>query len=352
MGSEAIELKVQRSQLRDDRKKRVVILSALGAICFVFVLLGFAGERFLNLVSVPSQVMFGLSFILFISLAGVLTYFYLQGGVLLGDYFKALEAEEDRVSEIGLDSEDARSELVELRENFKGLENAVASAFSGDLVNVTQYVVDKVKEKAVGDVWKELNSLRQGMRRLEVAEEKLDDSFLDIEIRIRGEIKSLSKRGNINLALGVFTTLAAIIFLGLVAFDTAQLTRAESMLASSKGDVALLLVFMFVPKLSLAVFAQVFAFFFLRLYKSGLADIKYYQNEITNSQFKQVAIRAAMVESEVPAFEFLCKDLIATERNHVLTPGQTTIELEKHKLEVSSSNELIKLLPKIFGKPS
>jgi hypothetical protein len=107
---------------------------------------------------------------------------------------------------------------------------------------------------------------------------------------------------------------------------------------------------MFIPKLSLAFFVQAFSLFFLRLYKAGFAEIKYFQNELTNLEVKYLGVVSAVLTDDEEAVREASKSLLAVERNHILAKGQTTIELEKYKIESRSSSELLKLLPKIFGK--
>ncbi len=58
------------------------------------------------------------------------------------------------------------------------------------------------------------------------------------------------------------------------------------------ADIASLLSH-YVPRITTVVFIEVFSFFFLRLYKSSLAEVQYYQNELTTLASQQIAIEAA-----------------------------------------------------------
>ena len=92
-----------------------------------------------------------------------------------------------------------------------------------------------------------------------------DESFL----RLRNEVAALTRRGNLNLVIGTLTTAVAV---GLLLY---MLVPARTI--STWPD----LLSHYVPRLTTVIFIEVFAFFFLRLYKGSLAQIQYYQNELT-----------------------------------------------------------------------
>lgn len=54
------------------------------------------------------------------------------------------------------------------------------------------------------------------------------------------------------------------------------------------------LISYFIPRLSLTLLVELFAFFFLKLYERNLKEVKFYQNEITSLEYK--AIAASIVE--------------------------------------------------------
>lgn len=165
------------------------------------------------------------------------------------------------------------------------------------------------------------------------------------------EVAALGRRGTANLVFGVITTTAALVVLSSLALNT--IGPEAYRLAVPNGQLDLgVLTLMFVPKLSLAIFVQAFSLFFLRLYKAGFSEIKYFQNELTNLEVKYLGVVSAVLADDEEAVREASKSLLAVERNHVLSKGQTTIDLEKYKIESRSSSEVMKLLPKIFGKKS
>lgn len=89
--------------------------------------------------------------------------------------------------------------------------------------------------------------------------------------------------------------------------------------------------------------------FFLRLYKSILADIKYFQNEITNIEAKMLAINVSLISDGNKFLENVVDSLAKTERNFVLSSGQTTIELEREKIDAQSGRNTLEMLKDLWS---
>jgi hypothetical protein len=85
--------------------------------------------------------------------------------------------------------------------------------------------------------------------------------------------------------------------------------------------------------MSLVVFIEIFAFFFLRLYRSSLDEVKYFQNELTNVEMRLVALEAALVLGHSGALDTTINQLARTERNSILKKGESTVDLEKLRAE-------------------
>jgi hypothetical protein len=100
--------------------------------------------------------------------------------------------------------------------------------------------------------------------------------------RLFAQIALLRKRGNLNLALGVAITLLA----------AGVLVWALPPTNSAFGKTTEVLSY-YIPRISTIAFIEVFAFFFLRLYKATLAEEKFYQNELTSRTARQTALEAA-----------------------------------------------------------
>ncbi len=122
--------------------------------------------------------------------------------------------------------------------------------------------------------------------------------------RIYKEIDSLDRRGSLNLVLGVIT--AAIGILVLVFFVISALVDTKSTADYLIG---------FLPRFSIVVLIEMFSFFFLRLYKASLSEIKYFQNEATNIEHKFLALQTALSVGDQSLFKKCISALLGTERN-------------------------------------
>ena len=148
--------------------------------------------------------------------------------------------------------------------------------------------------------------------------QELRGHFERTRVRLLSEVNALSRRSNLNLVIGALTTVAAVVVLAYIALNT-QLVVADwkAVLPS------------YLLRLSVVVFIEVFAFFFLRMYRANLLEIKYFQNELTSTEARFIALEAALVNGESDTTGEIIKVLGQTERNIVLNQGQTTIELER-----------------------
>lgn len=169
--------------------------------------------------------------------------------------------------------------------------------------------------------------------------------------RLSREISDLRLRSNINLLIGMAITGGGLWLL----WSTVSMVDASELLKTlaSEGresDVKFLknLILPIVPRIMLVIFVEVFAYFFLRLYRNGLSEIKFFQNELTNVESKLTAIEFAFVTKSDEALKSAIEALSKTERNFVLEKGQTTVELERAKSDSDITRSIVKNIPKIF----
>lgn len=178
---------------------------------------------------------------------------------------------------------------------------------------------------------------------LSITEDKLktrtyEDQFNLTANRLAREIQSLAKRGNINLFLGMLNAVSGLIVLNIIVFSVPPLPDAISLLAH------------FIPRLSLVILIEIFAYFFLNLYKQSLSEIKYFQNEMTNIESKYLGLKVASSGEPNDSLKQVTQNFMETERNFILKKGESTVELEKQKHETKMNSELVKLLDKVVGK--
>lgn len=124
----------------------------------------------------------------------------------------------------------------------------------------------------------EADTLRQIRSLYETAQERLN-----------AEVIALNKRAMLNLIIGSFVTvLAALVLVYVAVSDPLRDILATGSIRPLKW---LELTVHYVPRLSIVIFLEVFAFFFLRLYKNTLAEVRLYQIDLT-----RVSTQAAAVE--------------------------------------------------------
>lgn len=167
---------------------------------------------------------------------------------------------------------------------------------------------------------------------------KIDVFFKDSRDRIITETASQSKRGALNLSIGIVTALIGVGFLVYTVLTSTEQTDLTSFIAH------------FAPRASVVMLIEVFAYFFLKLYKSSLDEIKYFQNELTNLESKYLAVLLLDDDVTSPVFQSTITSLIGTERNFVLEKGQSTILLERDKIASSTESRVFSLLEKVLPK--
>lgn len=282
----------------------------------------------------------------FSALSLILT--YLQTGFRTSSEinFEALRVREER--ELAASSEQVTS--VELVQRFeKDLEvlkrevldtrAALGDLDKGSRANLVAEVKASLQSEAATAVLEELRAKvfadQQRTTRDREFAARLDES----RGRLQRELDALGRRGNLNLGLGAITTVVGISLLGFSVFAETSTAKDLWTLASH-----------FAPRLALVLLIELFAFFFLSLYKSSLSEIKYFQNELTNIESRQLALRAATDSKEPSLLADVIGKLASTERNHILSKDQTTIELEKVRIDRDSQSTLVKTLAELFQK--
>lgn len=155
--------------------------------------------------------------------------------------------------------------------------------------------------------------------------------FNDIRKRLLDEVFSLQKRGNLNLVLGILITVLGIVLLWRYILPVSPISFSDSQFIQ-----------FFLPRLSLVILIEIFAYFFLRLYKSNLNEIKYFQNELTNVESRLAALQLAFLEKDPKAKQTVITQLIKTERNPVFAKDK-----ESNK-DQDSLIELIKTISSII----
>ncbi|WP_375587497.1 hypothetical protein [Flagellimonas aurea] len=163
---------------------------------------------------------------------------------------------------------------------------------------------------------------------------ELKNNFNLIRKRLLNEIASLSKRANLNLTVGILSSIIAIGFL----FYSGVYTNLDF------DEKWFNFITYFIPKLSLLLFLGTFSFYFLNLYKSNLGVIQSYQSELNSVDFKIVSIVTIILsadENRESNLKELISQISLSQWNGVLKSGETTVELQKMKESNSFDKELL-----------
>ncbi|RAJ94238.1 hypothetical protein LX87_04123 [Larkinella arboricola] len=177
-------------------------------------------------------------------------------------------------------------------------------------------------------------------------------SYIDIiegcalsKVRIEKEINKLGSRANVNLVIGSVSTILGV---GVLVWSTFGI---------SPGSTIQVVLPTFLPRLFIAIFIEVFSFFFLRLYRNTLVDIKYYHNELTNIDFKVLSLKTTLFKDNDPLLIHVIQEFVKTERNFILKSDEATLITILNKLENErdkNSSDSIKIaiesLQKYFNK--
>ena len=141
---------------------------------------------------------------------------------------------------------------------------------------------------------------------------QFQDATEDIKERLLQQVAAFGSRANINLTLGllfsIFGTLVLVYF-SLSIKDTEDFTT---------------FLIHFLPRISLVLLIELFAYFFLQLYKQGINDTRFFQNEITNIESKFLAIILSQ-KAAPDKMEAIIQALSTSERNFIIQKDQRLV---------------------------
>ncbi|CAG19915.1 hypothetical protein PBPRA1504 [Photobacterium profundum SS9] len=281
-----------------------------------------------------------------------LGFIYLQSGseetanrdnVILTEKYLAQAEKSQQLTEIKINEIFKKIEVFESDKNLTKEEKQL----------VIEQIVNQSKIESITSIFKgETEKLKDDLKS-SLGLDHLKDASSDIIRRLRREISDLRLRSNVNLLIGMSITAGGLYLL----WSTVSIVDSSELLkqlASENGEsnskFIKNLILPLVPRVMLIIFVEVFAYFFLRLYKNGLNEIKYFQNELTNIESKLSAVQFAYITNNEAALKISLESLAKTERNFVLEKGQTTVELEKAKSESELTRNIISTIPDLFKK--
>lgn len=290
-----------------------------------------ADERLMFLLS-AGLVVYGAAILLLNYLGGRSEYEQATHERLRGEEFRLMREELANSSNLSRRVREALHELKLLKDTVEALQRKEAGIFSEEeREEIKSAVKTSLLEDTSNQLLHEIEQKYSDEIKRNVQLDALRDQLAQTRERLRKEIDALGRRGNVNLVIGVLTTVVAVSILA-----TPVLLQ--------KTDLTLeTLVSHFFPRLTLSFFIEIFSFFFLRLYKTGLEEIKFYQNELTSIECKFVALENARFSQEAADLGVVLKNLSMTDRNHAdLQQSNSSKAPEIDQAWIKSLSELIK----------
>lgn len=201
-----------------------------------------------------------------------------------------------------------------------------------EINQVVEAIKEKVEKTSNEHYFSEIKDYISKQVYIEIFQNKVSA----IENRVKGEINRLSKSAIINLSLGMMLSVGGLWYLGYYVVDVQKFITIEEMFVNT------------FPKTIFVLLIEVFAYFFLKLYKQNLDDIKYYQNELTNIESKNLALQIAKQSNNYKLISVCIEEFLSTERNFILEKDQSTIEIEKERINSNNTNNTLQVLKDIF----
>lgn len=233
-----------------------------------------------------------------------------------------------------------REELNLMRNEFYHQFDKLAN-IKGDEEKIKQQITDTVNQISKESLLNFIDNRYKTSILEEKAESQIAEEFNDVKYRLERETSRLSRYGLINLMLGFITTFMAIFFL---AYSLSDFNSTTSDTTS--------FIYKFAPRLSLSVLIELFSFFFLRMYKKTLDDLKYLNNERTNIDLQLLSLRIALLQKDKESISKIILNLSLTERNFILKKDESTVETQKIKLENQSNDHIWGKVLEILNKNS
>lgn len=238
----------------------------------------------------------------------------------------------------------------------RNIERIVSSQVKSILENIPRDAPTSIKEEEKEYL---LNILRTQFES-KISEEyyqdikhKIKNEWLESEIdlsirstirRLIDEVRTLKLRSNLNLVIGMILCFSGIIAL----FIFLQKNAGIYVLAFKDHNINEIILTL-IPNAFFVLLIEIFSYFFLNLYKKSIEEIKFYQNELTNLESKFLALKAAKITNNHKLLATILEEIVKTERNFILQPGHSTIEIEKEKISSTNSSNVIKAATELLN---
>ena len=222
--------------------------------------------------------------------------------------------------------------LTALEEQTAGIADPTDGPSNVAGIDLDQYVREAIDRYAKTDLIDAVRTTVQTSESRSNVMRRMRRLHEDTLRRLRRELSAIRRRSTLNLVVGIWFAIVGIAFLIYVTFSS--LTDGELSITG------------LVQRISIVVVVELFAYFFLRLYGTTVADTRFFQNELTNVEQKFIALEIAAHSDDRGAITRVISTLTQTERNFILEKGQTTVSLERSRDEKDTVASMARALVK------
>ncbi|GLR79801.1 hypothetical protein HUE56_19770 [Azospirillum oryzae] len=166
--------------------------------------------------------------------------------------------------------------------------------------------------------------------------------------RLAFEVNRSAGRTSTNLIFGSLVAIIGIFIIGSAVFGGPDMTDLVSR-DSTKITPEITIIIAFLPKTVLGIFVEVVAFFFLKLYRRGFDEIRYFQNEISNLDALASALSASLMSGNSDLVKSVAEKIASIERNFVIEKGQSTIDLRREEMHVEGDRQMVESIKGIIN---
>lgn len=161
----------------------------------------------------------------------------------------------------------------------------------------------------------------------------VSEFYESTSLRIRNEISRIGLNANTNMLIGVLASITAI-YLLVTSIQNHKIELLE-----------------IIPRATISILIEAFAFFFFSQYRKQQEEIKYWNNEKTNLDLKIFTLSIAIDDNNIGTVEFMqniISNLMKTERNGfgIIQSSENTKE-EKPKDNLDDKKLLEDLISKV-----
>ncbi|MDZ5647372.1 hypothetical protein [Nitrospirillum sp. BR 11828] len=212
---------------------------------------------------------------------------------------------------------DIESHMGKFIERFNSFERAAKNLEDGIPKEIVESLVDEIKKISADSISSELAD--------RIGKSSVFDKYIG-QIRLicrsaisslEEEIDSLNSRSNLQIASGATISVIGFLVLGYFIYSAEGAPKTSNLDLSPMSYIIL--------RAGLVLLIELFALFFLRMYRYSVFEIKYFQNEISNIYMKSIAVEMAFSSGDEKLFSQLSKELISAERNIIMRKGDISL---------------------------